>query len=266
MLCIGGGGGSLPLFLAETLPDAQVSTAHHIADLHMTRQCVSQVDVVELDPEVIRAMPHCGFHAAPPRLRLHAADGAAFVAAAAASGAPPYDLAVIDAFDGNDCVPATLTQPPFLRNLAAVLHPSRGAALMNVHGGLRPDALASALAAAEASAQRALRVSAQPSVRERGFDAATPAGAAAAAASAALGSVGGAAFTLSVSHQDNVICAAAHGVPPAALPSALAAAAAQAGVDADVPFDCGARAVRGLSPAAQPQQQRDWSGGGMSPA
>ena len=211
-------------------------------------------------------MPHCGFVPDPPRLRVHAADGAAFVAAAAA----PYDLAVIDAFDGEDNVPPALTQPAFLRHLAAALHPARGAALLNVHGGMRPDATASALASAAARARSMFAPAAPLSARERGFDASTPQGAAAAAAAAALGGgVGGTAFTLAVARQDNVICAVARAAPPhARLAAALQAAAAAAGADAAVPFDCGARAVRGLCPAApQAQRQRStWGGGPVSPA
>ena len=50
--------------------------------------------------------------------------------------------------------------------------------------------------------------------------------------------------------------------------AALEAAAAAAGADAAVPFDCGARAMRGLCPATpQAQQQRSsWGSGPVSPA
>ena len=165
VLCIGGGGGSLPLFLAATLPDAQARRHFSHANAHVPMTCAAaQIDVVELDPDVISAMPHCGFVPNPPRLRVHAADGAAFVAAAAAAQGAPYDLAVIDAFDGDDAVPPALTQPAFLRALAAALHPARGVALMNVHGGMRPDAMASALADAAARVRSAV-ASAAPSRR-----------------------------------------------------------------------------------------------------
>jgi hypothetical protein len=48
-------------------------------------------------------------------LRLHCADGAAWVAEAAARARaraePPLDLVLLDAFDGADAVPACFTQP-----------------------------------------------------------------------------------------------------------------------------------------------------------
>ena len=136
---------------------------------------------------------------------------------------------------------------------------------------MRPDATASALASAAARVRCAIAPAAPMSARERGFDASTPMGAAAAAAAAALGGgVGGSAFTLAVARQDNVICAVARAAPPhARLAAALQAAAAAAGADAAVPFDCGARAVRGLCPAtpqAQQQSSSSWGGGPVSPA
>jgi hypothetical protein len=269
VLCLGGGGGSLPLFAAAALPNAIV-------------------DVVEIDPAVAAAMPHCGFAPAPPALSLHIADGAAFVEAAAREVAAgvrqPYDLALLDAFDGADDVPEKLAAPAFLNDLAAALHPARGAALWNMHGGLRPDAAQSALAAAAApmimpmlrcgggtggALARALEA------RVRGYDAGSAAGGRVAVGAEglarALAAGGGglnplnpssrattAAFTLSVARQDNVVAVAARGLPraararAAALAAALRAAARDAARDAPLalPFDAAPRAVRGLAPVA----------------
>ena len=56
-----------------------------------------------------------GLPAERPNLRLHCADGAAWVAATAravvARTETPLDLVLLDAFDGDDAVPACFTQP-----------------------------------------------------------------------------------------------------------------------------------------------------------
>ena len=51
-----------------------------------------------------------GFPANDPRLRLHTADALDFLAARKGPQ-PPYDLVVMDAFDGEDSVPAALCTP-----------------------------------------------------------------------------------------------------------------------------------------------------------
>ena len=56
-----------------------------------------------------------GLPAQRRNLRLHCADGAAWVArtaaAVCAAEQPPLDLVLLDAFDGADAVPACFTQP-----------------------------------------------------------------------------------------------------------------------------------------------------------
>ena len=71
---------------------------------------------VELDAAVLEAATReMGLPADRPNLRLHCADGAAWMAATAhavvARTEPPLDLVVLDAFDGDDAVPACFTQP-----------------------------------------------------------------------------------------------------------------------------------------------------------
>ncbi|EFN52903.1 hypothetical protein CHLNCDRAFT_138459 [Chlorella variabilis] len=120
-LCIGVGGGSLPLFLS-----------HHFPRM--------DVDAVELDPAVVAAATRAmGLPAALPSLRLHTADAAAFLRERCGGhqgqAQPPYDLVFMDAYDGSDDVPATLCTPgaSFARLVASALHPSHGCFLVNLH-------------------------------------------------------------------------------------------------------------------------------------
>ena len=119
LLCLGGGGGSLPLFLAALVPQA----------------CV---DLVEIDSVVVAAARHCGFDAAAAALgnvRVHVAAAQDFFAAEAR---PVYDVVVVDSFDDADGVPAALLEPPFLAQLRTHVREDGGAVLMNTHGGQMP--------------------------------------------------------------------------------------------------------------------------------
>ncbi|XP_078427796.1 S-adenosyl-L-methionine-dependent methyltransferases superfamily protein [Wolffia australiana] len=153
ILCIGHGGGSLPLFLASKLQGAII-------------------DVVEIDPIVVAAsiqamgFPACKVNklsagsfnlvdmpnqdiwpvSIPRRLSLHIADASDFLAFGGIH--IPYDLAIIDAYDGDDIFPQKLWDPDgdFLRSLAARLHPAHGVAVVNLHadadiamGGIATD-------------------------------------------------------------------------------------------------------------------------------
>ena len=85
----------------------------HVLVAGSTVPCVLQV---ELDAAVLEAATAAmGLPAQRRNLRLHCADGAAWVAAAAAAvraaEQPPLDLVLLDAFDGGDAVPACFTQP-----------------------------------------------------------------------------------------------------------------------------------------------------------
>jgi spermidine synthase len=100
LLLIGVGGGSLPMALAAARPDLQV-------------------DAVDIDPAVLRvAQRYFGLRAGP-RLRLHAADGRAYVAEALAAGRR-YDAVLLDAFDA-DGIPPALFSEAFLRDVRALL-------------------------------------------------------------------------------------------------------------------------------------------------
>jgi hypothetical protein len=260
VLCLGGGGCSLPLFLARFLPPGAV------------------VDVAEIDPAVVEAAHgHMGVAAAAAALsgratlRVHARSAQDFLSARgedATSALVPYDLVVLDAFDGEDNVPPELLSPPFLRALRAVMRPRAAALLLNAHGGqLPPLRVDEALAAAA----RALRRQ-PPDARCRryaGYDAAAPDGARVVAAAVALAAaLGGTARAARVEEQGNVIISvllgdgddgdatsASTSSTPArnaaprldvAFSEALRAAADAAAAEAGVPFECGERSVRGL--------------------
>ena len=155
VLCLGGGGGSLPLFLAKFLPPR------------------SAVDVVEIDAVVVKAARHCGFDAATAKLgsavRVHVAAAQDFLG----SAVEVYDAVIIDCFDAEDNVPeALLRSLPLLRSR---LRPDGGAVLMNTHGGqLPPLRVDEALAAAS----RRLRGLGEDAAtrRYRGYDADSAAG------------------------------------------------------------------------------------------
>jgi spermidine synthase len=102
VLLIGVGGGSIPTALAAVRP-------------------AMQIDAVDIDPAVLAvAQRHFGL-APGPRLRLHAADGRAFVAAARARG-DRFDAVLLDAFD-EEGIPPALFDDAFLRDVAALLGP-----------------------------------------------------------------------------------------------------------------------------------------------
>ena len=92
ILCIGLGGGSVPSFLAEMLPN-----------------CL--VDTVELEPAVIEASKAMGFERGD-RIRLWQQDGATFAYNAARGNTDEsglYDAVIVDAYDVDGNVPADFT-------------------------------------------------------------------------------------------------------------------------------------------------------------
>ncbi|KAK4854898.1 hypothetical protein QYF36_002281 [Acer negundo] len=138
ILCIGHGGGSLPLFLASKIQGAVV-------------------DVVEIDPVVIsasvQAMGFPSFSVMTPagervssnpdsidsvlwkgiheRIHLYEADAEKFVL----KNNNIYDLVFIDAYDGDDIFPRKLWDPdlPFVKALSSQLHPEHGTVVVNLH-------------------------------------------------------------------------------------------------------------------------------------
>ncbi|KAF8014343.1 hypothetical protein BT93_H0243 [Corymbia citriodora subsp. variegata] len=147
ILCIGHGGGSLPLFLASKIQGAII-------------------DIVEIDPLVIsasiQAMGFPAFSVLTPsgdraiskpdlmdevmwkgvheRLHLLESDAEKFVL----ENKKLYDLIFIDAYDGDDIFPHKLWDPdsPFLRALSNQLHSEHGTVVVNLHSDaddLSPD-------------------------------------------------------------------------------------------------------------------------------
>lgn len=113
VLLIGVGGGSIASALAAVRPQ-------------MT------IDAVDIDPAVLQiAQTHFGL-APGPRLRLHAADGRASVAAARTRG-ERFDAVLLDAFD-DEGIPPALFDDSFLRDVAAVLT-ADGVFLANTFAG-----------------------------------------------------------------------------------------------------------------------------------
>jgi spermidine synthase len=102
VLLIGVGGGSIPTALAGVRPEMSI-------------------DAVDIDEAVLRiARQHFGL-VPGPRLRLHAADGAAWIASARARG-ETFDAVLLDAFDSEGVPPALFTDT-FLADVRGVLSP-----------------------------------------------------------------------------------------------------------------------------------------------
>ncbi|KAI8560764.1 hypothetical protein RHMOL_Rhmol04G0281300 [Rhododendron molle] len=136
ILCIGHGGGTLPLFLGSKIQGAVVH-------------------IVEIDPLVISAsiqamgfppgslITPSGKHNTEPdlmsvlwkgiheRLFLYESDAEEFI-----HKTPNlYDIVFVDAYDGEDIFPRKLWDPhsPFLKALEKRLHPDHGTVVVNLH-------------------------------------------------------------------------------------------------------------------------------------
>ncbi|KAA8527813.1 hypothetical protein F0562_035318 [Nyssa sinensis] len=138
VLCIGHGGGSLPLYLASKIQGAIVH-------------------IVEIDPLVIsasiQAMGFPSFSVMTPsgkralskpnsidevlwkgiheRLFLYESDAEKFML----NTTTLYDMVFVDAYDGEDVFPNKLWDPhsPFLQALGNQLHPEHGTVVVNLH-------------------------------------------------------------------------------------------------------------------------------------
>ncbi|XP_042017017.1 uncharacterized protein LOC121765037 [Salvia splendens] len=144
VLCIGHGGGSIPLFLASEIKGAVVHT-------------------VEIDPVVVSASTQTmGFpastvtspngkhtHEKPEpldevlwkgtheRMLLFSSDAEKFIL----ESTNVYDIIFIDAYDGEDIFPRKLWDPdsPFLQALGNRLHPDHGTVVVNLHADVELD-------------------------------------------------------------------------------------------------------------------------------
>ena len=115
VLVIGLGGGVIPRQMRRCFPDAQI-------------------DVVEIDPEVVRVAREFFFFRTDKRMRVHVSDGRVFVRRQMRRDPPAsYDMIILDAFN-NEYIPFHLTTREFLQQVSAVLHP-KGVVVANVFRG-----------------------------------------------------------------------------------------------------------------------------------
>uniref|UniRef100_A0A0D9W724 Uncharacterized protein n=1 Tax=Leersia perrieri TaxID=77586 RepID=A0A0D9W724_9ORYZ len=136
ILCIGHGGGSLPLFLASKFRGAVV----HIVEIDPVVASAS-VDSMGFPSLPVKGLPvdstqptdgnellWGGIH---DRLFLHIADAEDFVA----NDSNVYDIVFIDAYDGDDIFPRKLwdADGTFLKNLEKKVHPVHGTVVVNLH-------------------------------------------------------------------------------------------------------------------------------------
>lgn len=138
ILCIGHGGGSLPLFLASKIQGAII----HIVEIDplvisasiramgfpafslMTKSGHREV----AKPDIINEVMWKGTH---ERICLHEADAEEFIT----NNTNLYDMIFVDAYDGDDVFPHKLWNPdsPFLKSLKTRLHPKHGTVVVNLH-------------------------------------------------------------------------------------------------------------------------------------
>ncbi len=110
ILVVGLGGGSLPMFFHRVFPEVRI-------------------DVVEIDPEVVRVAKKYFDVIEDTRLSIHVTDGRKFVEQSAAH---TYDIVVLDAFGARE-VPAHLSTQEFLLSVRRVIRPD-GVSVSNVWG------------------------------------------------------------------------------------------------------------------------------------
>ncbi len=107
---VGLGGGSLAKFCFRHLP-------------------VCQIDVAEINPHVIALRERFNVPAEGPRFRVHCADGADFVQAAAGQ----FDVLMVDGFDQSGTPPALCSQRFYDDCLASLAE--QGVLVINLHSG-----------------------------------------------------------------------------------------------------------------------------------
>nr|XP_056700690.1 eEF1A lysine and N-terminal methyltransferase [Euleptes europaea] len=107
VLVIGLGGGSLPLFIHDYF-----------------LQCT--VDVVEIDPAILEVATRWFGFSLGDRLKVHIADGLAYVSSQAAEAPSSYDAIMFDVDSkdlalGMSCPPPAFVEEPFLQEVRALL-------------------------------------------------------------------------------------------------------------------------------------------------
>ncbi|XP_065862971.1 uncharacterized protein [Euphorbia lathyris] len=138
ILCIGHGGGTLPLFLASKIQgsivhiveiDPLVISASVRAMGFPAFSVMASADQRALPkPSIIDEVMWRGIH---ERLFLYESDAEKFVL----NTSNTYDMIFIDAYDGDDIFPHKLwdVDSPFLKALDSRLHPEHGTVVVNLH-------------------------------------------------------------------------------------------------------------------------------------
>ncbi|KAL5781597.1 hypothetical protein ACOSP7_006626 [Xanthoceras sorbifolium] len=138
ILCIGHGGGSLPLFLANTIQGAVVhiveidpiviSTSVQAMGFPSFSIMTPSGERVLSNPDSIDEVLWKGVH---ERIYLYEADAEKFIL----ENNNMYDMVFIDAYDGDDIFPHKLWDPdsPFVKALSGRLHPEHGTVVVNLH-------------------------------------------------------------------------------------------------------------------------------------
>ncbi|KAL3828298.1 hypothetical protein ACJIZ3_017100 [Penstemon smallii] len=138
ILCIGHGGGSIPLFLASKIPGAVV----HIVEIDpvvisASVQAMGFPSFSVMTPSGNRACPNPNpvdevlWKGTHERLLLFNSDAEKFIL----ESTNVYDLIFIDAYDGEDIFPHKLWDPqsPFIHALGNRLDPDHGTVVVNLH-------------------------------------------------------------------------------------------------------------------------------------
>lgn len=138
ILCIGHGGGSLPLFLASRIQGAVVhvveidplviSASIRAMGFPAFSLMTQSGDRAVAKPDIIDEIMWKGIH---ERIYLHEADAEEFIV----NNTNLYDMIFVDAYDGEDIFPHKLWDPdsPFLKALGNRLHPKHGTVVVNLH-------------------------------------------------------------------------------------------------------------------------------------
>ncbi|XP_020529105.1 uncharacterized protein LOC18444231 isoform X3 [Amborella trichopoda] len=137
ILCIGHGGGSLPLFLASKIQGAVVHSVEidpvviSASIQAMGFPVTSKPDAIDHQtrPDTVDQAMWDGIH---ERLTLYEADAEEFIQNSPTS---LYDMVFIDAYDGDDIFPRKLWDPDglFLKTLETHLNPHHGTVIVNLH-------------------------------------------------------------------------------------------------------------------------------------
>ena len=118
VLVVGLGGGSVPREFCEVYKDNDM-----------------EVDVVEVDPQVVKVAREHFFHKDENGVKTYVADGRQFIRRGSGRH-KKYDLIILDAYSGGGQIPAHLVTLEFLEQVRARLEPKTGVLVSNIISGL----------------------------------------------------------------------------------------------------------------------------------